>query len=749
MPVATGGGDGGGVEGRGVEGRDTAEQAQAQAQAPERQQQQEEEEELTWDWSIDQADRAREAAADGDTPFPVDRHVLRDVVRERMGEDVVRISFISSGTFHKAYLLTLASRSSLIARVARRFMPRLKTESEVATLAWLRAHTDVPVPQVLSYDASPYNRLGGEWMLMSKAQGIPLAQVYHALPHATLVALLRNLAEMLIPLFGFRFGRIGSLYMGRGPEYEETTKPTNALPTPKPHAFLPHQHHHPEQFQDEEEKEEEEEFHVGPIISWPFFGSARGDLPSSSPTTTTTTAQPPPFSIGTFTTTLPSSLPGSTSDPGTTIDRGPWPSTSSYLSACAAREVGGVRQENEGRAKPHRLHLDPDDRGGVIGWGEGEEEDDDDDTQSSHSFGSDSDEDVLYRDYRRFQRSTFLVAHLVQREEAVGREMEVFARVMKVLEGVFERDMRGVGGGGGGGGGKEGGEFALDCHDLSLENVFVDERDHSKITCIIDWESTTTRPLWAAAHLPSFLLSSPSGAAIFRSAVAAIARGEHPSSSSSSSPPSSSKANRNKNKLHPARLRSLANQWLVAEERGAMLRAAHRFVEWDGWEEGLVHEVLAPLGVDFEREDLGLGAWVDVLDGGGGGGGGVQVGDGSAGVSGGGGVNGIVIDGSEPRVPVDASSSVMTGTAKVSTATAVTLKNETAKKPRTLSAEGDECGGRGGELGARLQAWLSVATDRRGSYPYSCHEDAEGEDGGESWGVDGDLAVEEGRYDEE
>ena len=56
----------------------------------------------------------------------------------------------------------------LVARVARRFMPRLKTESEVATINYLRQKTSVPVPTIYHYDSNPYNRLGGEWILMSK-----------------------------------------------------------------------------------------------------------------------------------------------------------------------------------------------------------------------------------------------------------------------------------------------------------------------------------------------------------------------------------------------------------------------------------------------------------------------------------------------------------------------------------------------------------------------------------------------------
>lgn len=69
----------------------------------------------------------------------------------------------------KAYLITLVNYQELVARVARRFMPKLKVESEVATMKYLREKTNVPVPTVYHYDSNPYNRLGGEFILMSKA----------------------------------------------------------------------------------------------------------------------------------------------------------------------------------------------------------------------------------------------------------------------------------------------------------------------------------------------------------------------------------------------------------------------------------------------------------------------------------------------------------------------------------------------------------------------------------------------------
>ncbi len=63
--------------------------------------------------------------------------------------------------------------TQVVLRVARRFLPKLKTESEVATLRYLRAHTSVPVPEVYWYDANPYNRLGGEYIVMEKVRAHP------------------------------------------------------------------------------------------------------------------------------------------------------------------------------------------------------------------------------------------------------------------------------------------------------------------------------------------------------------------------------------------------------------------------------------------------------------------------------------------------------------------------------------------------------------------------------------------------
>ncbi|KAI6040112.1 hypothetical protein EDC04DRAFT_2679705 [Pisolithus marmoratus] len=609
---------------------------------------------VRWNHDEELADRRREADADSVTvhaaiqPLHVDRRVLRDIVRDSVHAQVGRITFLSSGTFHKAYLITLVDTRLLIARVARRFMPRLKTESEIATMQYLRDKTSIPVPDVYHYNSNPYNRLGGEYILMSKAAGIPLSQVYYAMSNKELKSLFTNLASIILPLFAQRFSHIGSLYFGPSPDVSTSHSssasstavasrssspstlassvhtPTPTHPVLKGFQFMPllsrdsppraptassTQSPNSSLFHTPSASTSSfsslfptrNTYHVGPIISWPFFGSNRGFIFHSSE-----------------------------------MDRGPWPSTSAYLKSSANREINAVIAESNGRSAPHRLHLDPDTihssrHHHLLAFPDDPESDESDEWDAQES--EDEDDDCvganMYRDYRRMQRGTFLVAHIKRREGEVRREMGRWVNLMERLgacrgsehvlvgEGKDGRASPGKSGDGSGFAtrGKE--EFGLDCHDLSLENIFVDEKDHTRITCVIDWESTTTRPLWACAHLPAFVESSPFTAKLFREVVAEMATGVDviPDASNSRVPATST--------LHPPHvpnshspsntppLSTVASSWLHLESWGTRLRYAHRCVEWDGWEEGLVESILGP--EDTEKDWFAEGCWCEVV----------------------------------------------------------------------------------------------------------------------------------------
>lgn len=492
----------------------------------------------------------------------------------------------------------------------------------------------------------------------SQAPGVPLASVFHSLCYNDLVKLLENLAAMLLPLFAHRFSEIGSLYFGPNP-YGPLS---SSIPTPKPaqppysaFPFSPTLSMSnlatPKVTGPRLPRPIPREFHVGPIISWPFFGTNRGDL------------------------THPDEL-----------YRGPWSKASEYFTSCAEREVAGVVRENEGRSAPHKLHLDPDEihssrhhRLRAVPGDESDESDEWDLEESEDEWEGPG--DIMYRDYRRMQRSTFLVAHMSQREEQVRKEM---ARWMSMMERLVKVSI-----------GDTVEQFGLDLHDLSLENIFVDDKDNSKIvsvllyrkirrdlltfifckTCIIDWESTTTRPLWQCAHLPAFVQTSPFIGRLFREAVTKLGK------SAQSNIPTPTKHGRELD------LAQLAHEWLFYESAGQRLRSAHRFVEWDGWEEGLVDMILGPEEHDEE--------WFRDVE-----------------------ADRHLIQGlTSPPVPEfsplaphnnDEGPSVLVSAVTRLKPLANLPFTKEKEKEQMLNTTGDYCGGRGGELGRRLEAWLTV-----------------------------------------
>jgi hypothetical protein len=158
-----------------------------------------------------------------------------------------------------------------------------------------------------------------------------------------------NAAGLLIPLFGHRFDKIGSLYLedsqsafpSGAPSPMNLSTPrvaSSSVATPRPGdsatpkmSYLGSATARPLSAAlsllaaGKPPIPRELGTVVGPIVSWPFFGSHRGELTKTED-----------------------------------IDRGPFASTFDYLIGCAFREIRGVIRENEGKAAPHRISLDPD-----------------------------------------------------------------------------------------------------------------------------------------------------------------------------------------------------------------------------------------------------------------------------------------------------------------------------------------------------------------------------------------------------
>lgn len=133
---------------------------------------------------------------------------------------------------------------------------------------------------------------------------------------------------------------------------------------------------------------------------------------------------------------------------------------------------------------------------------------------------------------------------------------------------------------------------------------------------------------------------------------------------------------------------------------------AHRCIEWDGWEEGLVDSILGP----EEQEEDWFKSWVH---------------DDSP----------VAGDTQTPLSPRTCSSPTLTnsgsdgeemtkrdragsGSSKAKIRAGVPLPVKVVavenEQEKLLNATGDYCGGRGGELGRRLDAWLHLNGDAEG-----------------------------------
>ena len=97
-------------------------------------------------------------------------------------------------------------------RVALPVDPYFKTESEVATIEYIRRHTSIPVPQVVAYSSSPCNELGFEWILMEKISGVPLEKVWDEMNFDAKMDFTVAFAPHMKQLQQLRFPMFGSIY---------------------------------------------------------------------------------------------------------------------------------------------------------------------------------------------------------------------------------------------------------------------------------------------------------------------------------------------------------------------------------------------------------------------------------------------------------------------------------------------------------------------------------------------------------
>ncbi|EAW13223.1 uncharacterized protein ACLA_016690 [Aspergillus clavatus NRRL 1] len=119
------------------------------------------------------------------------------------------------GGFSKVLLMKMESGNEVIAKVPCRIAgpATLTTASEVGALSYVRTHTSIPVPRVLSWSSDESNPVGAEYIIMEKAAGVPLFEQWGAMAEIDKLELIKNLTKLEAQLSAISFPAYGGLYL--------------------------------------------------------------------------------------------------------------------------------------------------------------------------------------------------------------------------------------------------------------------------------------------------------------------------------------------------------------------------------------------------------------------------------------------------------------------------------------------------------------------------------------------------------
>jgi aminoglycoside phosphotransferase (APT) family kinase protein len=132
----------------------------------------------------------------------------------RSSDDVQSINKLAEGGFNRTLELTMKDGFQLLARLpCPSTQPkRLAIASEVATMTLVRSH-GIPVPVTYGYSININNPVGAEYILMEKAKGKSLGDVWFTLSQKDRIKVLSGIVDHEAKLLSLSFPAFGSLYL--------------------------------------------------------------------------------------------------------------------------------------------------------------------------------------------------------------------------------------------------------------------------------------------------------------------------------------------------------------------------------------------------------------------------------------------------------------------------------------------------------------------------------------------------------
>ncbi|KAK4503681.1 hypothetical protein PRZ48_004596 [Zasmidium cellare] len=123
-----------------------------------------------------------------------------------------KITFLNTkAEYHVIALIEFEEREDHILRIAGNHVPKLKTENELAVLAWLQKNTTIPVAQVIVYQSGTDNALGCEYLMQKRLKGQSLDLVWPTLNEGQRLKVYDFMVDVLRQLTSREWEHIGGL----------------------------------------------------------------------------------------------------------------------------------------------------------------------------------------------------------------------------------------------------------------------------------------------------------------------------------------------------------------------------------------------------------------------------------------------------------------------------------------------------------------------------------------------------------
>lgn len=123
----------------------------------------------------------------------------------------IDITTMRRGGFHEIRVLHFEDGWSCIARFTREYESLEKTESELATIEYVRKHTTIPVPEIYFVNYNENHVVGAPFVLMERMDGGPLGDIWDALPLEHKLDVMRQLANVTGQLTEQKFEALGMI----------------------------------------------------------------------------------------------------------------------------------------------------------------------------------------------------------------------------------------------------------------------------------------------------------------------------------------------------------------------------------------------------------------------------------------------------------------------------------------------------------------------------------------------------------